>query len=290
MSKKLNLALLVCDTPKPEVLEKYGDYPNMFTNVFSRANRNELKNKVEITWQYFDVVHKQEYPDLRDLADNHTFDGIVISGSASSAYMDEPWILKLIQFVHKLRAEPYRSQVKLVGVCFGHQIIARACGGSCEKNPNGWEVKREKKRKGMERKGKKKHYLFTLLMNQVHQDHVNSLPPGFHSLATTAPHTPIHSLLSDDNQCITVQGHPEFVREVVRILLTIRRDAGIVPKDYANEQLKKLEDESANDDDDEWIISKFIDFILGELPIVPKDDIDLSTGKTFGNNILIGND
>ena len=163
MPRKLNLALLVCDTPKPEVLEKYGDYPKMFTNVFSRANTNELKDKVEITWQHVDVVHKQEYPDLRDLADNRTFDGIVISGSASSAYMDEPWILKLIQFVHKLRAEPYRSQVKLVGICFGHQIIARACGGSCEKNPNGWEVKREKKRKGMERKGKKKHYLFTLL-------------------------------------------------------------------------------------------------------------------------------
>ena len=158
MSRKLNLALLVCDTPKPEVSEKYGDYPRMFTNVFSRASTNELKDKVEITWQHFDVVHKQEYPDLRDLADNRTFDGIVISGSASSAYMDEPWILKLIQFVHKLRAEPYRSQVKLIGVCFGHQIIARACGGSCEKNPNGWEVIKKKK------KEKKKYYLLTTLV------------------------------------------------------------------------------------------------------------------------------
>ncbi|KAI9259416.1 class I glutamine amidotransferase-like protein [Phascolomyces articulosus] len=311
-TRKLNLALLVCDTPKPEVLEKYGDYPTMFTNVFKRAN----EQKVDITWQYFDVVEKQEYPDLRDLADNRTFDGIVISGSAASAYTDLPWILKLVQFVHKLRAEPYRSQVKLVGICFGHQIIARACGGSCEKNPNGWEfglipvyltpmgkhyLKTDKVftvkyiHDGHE---KKRDYTMTndvedddeKEVNQVHQDHVKDLPPGFHSLATTAPHTPIHSLLSDDNQCITVQGHPEFVRQVVRILLTLRRDAGIVPKDYANEQLEKLDKEPANDDDDEWMVSKFIDFILGELPKVPKDHIDLTTGQAFGNNILIGND
>ncbi|KAI9495504.1 class I glutamine amidotransferase-like protein [Zychaea mexicana] len=264
MTRKLKLALLVCDTPRPEVREEHGDYPRMFSDVFSRANRN---NDVEITWQFFDAVHKQEYPDLRDLAENRTFDGIVITGSSASAHTDEPWILELVQFVHKMRAEPFRSQVKLVGVCFGHQIIARACGGSCEKNPNGWER-----------------------MNQVHQDHVKTLPPGFHSLATTAPHTPIHSLLSDDNQCITVQGHPEFVRQVVRILLTLRRDAGIVPKEYADEQLAKMEKAPTNDDDDEWMVSKFIDFVLGDLPAVPKDHVDLETGKPFGANVHIGND
>ncbi|KAI8148621.1 class I glutamine amidotransferase-like protein [Fennellomyces sp. T-0311] len=264
MSKKLNLALLVCDTPRPQVLEKYGDYPKMFTSLFGRASKDR---QIEITWQYFDVVHKQEYPDLRDLADNRTFDGIVLTGSAASAYEDEPWILKLVEFVCKLRAEPYRSQVKLVGICFGHQIIARACGGSCEKNPNGWER-----------------------VHQVHQDHVNNLPPGFHTLATTAPHTPVHSMLSDDNQCITVQGHPEFVRDVVRILLTLRRDAGIVPEEYANEQLKRMETEPANDNDDEWMIHKFIDFVLGDLPSVPLDHVDSETGLATGPNVQIGND
>lgn len=136
--ERLHLALLVCDTPKPEVVEKYGDYPHMFTEIFNKAATGK---NVEITWQYFDVVHKQEYPDLRDLADNKTFHGIVITGSAASAYEDTPWILKLVQYVSMLRAEPYRSSVRLIGVCFGHQIIARACGGHCERNPNGWEVR-----------------------------------------------------------------------------------------------------------------------------------------------------
>lgn len=138
MAQRLHLALLVCDTPKPEVLEKYGDYPHMFKEIFAKASQGK---NVEITWDSFDVVRKQEYPDLRDLADNKTYQGIVITGSAASAYTDEPWILKLLEYTRMLRVEPYRSQVRLVGICFGHQIIARACGGECEKNPNGWEVR-----------------------------------------------------------------------------------------------------------------------------------------------------
>ena len=137
MPRQLNLALLVCDTPRKEVVNKYGDYPHLFTQVFNEAIGDR---DVQITWKYFDVVHKQEYPDLQDLAENKTFDGIVITGSVASAYLDDPWILKLVEFVQVMRSEPYRSQVHLVGVCFGHQIIARACGGTCIKNPNGWEV------------------------------------------------------------------------------------------------------------------------------------------------------
>lgn len=138
MAQKLHLALLVCDTPTPEVLEKYGDYPRMFTRIFEQASKDR---NVEITWEYFDVVHKQEYPDLRDLADNKTFDAVVITGSAASAYKDDPWIVKLVEYVCMLRSDPYKANVRLVGICFGHQIIARACGGHCEKNPNGWEVR-----------------------------------------------------------------------------------------------------------------------------------------------------
>lgn len=137
MPRQLNLALLVCDTPRKEVVEKYGDYTHLFPQVFDGAIGDR---DVQITWKHFDVVHKQEYPDLQDLADNKTFDGIVITGSVASAYLDDPWILKLVDFVKVMRTEPYRSQVRLVGVCFGHQIIARACGGTCVKNPKGWEV------------------------------------------------------------------------------------------------------------------------------------------------------
>ncbi|KAJ8657171.1 hypothetical protein O0I10_007251 [Lichtheimia ornata] len=262
MPRQLNLALLVCDTPRKEVVEKYGDYPHLFPQVFNGAIGDR---DVQISWKHFDVVHKQEYPDLQDLADNKTFDGIVITGSVASAYLDDPWILKLVDFVKVMRTEPYRSQVRLVGVCFGHQIIARACGGTCVKNPKGWEFGVFDINLTPWGKQFLKTDKSSLRIHQVHQDHVEELPPNFHNLATTAPHTPFHGFVSDDYQCITIQGHPEYVRGFVKTVLTIRRDAGIVPKDYANEQLERLDSVPDNTKDNLWLVGRMIDFILGNL-------------------------
>lgn len=124
----------------------------------------------------------------------------------------------------------------------------------------------------------------------MHQDHVKSLPAEFHSLATTAPHTPIHALVSDDNQCISIQGHPEYRRDAVRILLRLRRDAGIVPKDYADKQLEKLGKESDSQDDDVWIVGRFVDFLLGNLPLETSDSVSPDTGLPHGPNVRVGND
>lgn len=119
---------------------------------------------------------------------------------------------------------------------------------------------------------------------------MKELPAGFHSLATTAPHTPIHALVSDDSQCITIQGHPEYRRDAARILLRVRRDAGLVPEDYANLQLEKLDRESDSADDDVWLVGKFVDFILGQLPLQTKDRVSPDTGAAQGPNVRIGND
>ncbi|KAI8394324.1 class I glutamine amidotransferase-like protein [Radiomyces spectabilis] len=261
MSQKLHLALLVCDTPKQPVVDKYGDYPYMFAEVFDKAR----EPNVDITWEHFDVVHAMQYPSLEDLK-NHKFDGIVITGSAYSAYENDEWILKLVDFVKLMRTEPYRSTVRIIGVCFGHQILARSSGGVCEKNKNGWER-----------------------LNQVHQDHIPDLPDGFHSLATTAPHTAIHALVSDDNQCLTIQGHPEYKRGAVEMLLKIRQEAGILTKEFAEEQLEKLRTEGP-EMEDIWLIQRFIDFLLGKLAVEPKDYVDPDTGNPSGPNVKIGND
>lgn len=62
--------------------------------------------------------------------------------AAFSAYLDLPWITQLVSFVQALPA--LKPSLKLIGICFGHQIIARAFGPteskSVAKNPAGWEV------------------------------------------------------------------------------------------------------------------------------------------------------
>lgn len=134
MTHSLNLALLICDTPAPKVVDNYGAYDILFRKVFDRAR----PANVDISWSDFDVVTRQEYPDLEDIQANK-YDGIVITGSARGAYEDEPWIHKLIAFVKQVRETA--PETRIVGICFGHQIIAIASGSSCKPNPSGWEVR-----------------------------------------------------------------------------------------------------------------------------------------------------
>lgn len=79
----------------------------------------------------FDVVTAQEYPDLDNV------DAVLLTGSKYDSFADNPWILKLVEFTKKALAHP---SVRLLGVCFGHQIIARAMGYEVGRNSAGWEV------------------------------------------------------------------------------------------------------------------------------------------------------
>ena len=63
------------------------------------------------------------------------YDVIFIGGSHYSAYEDLPWISTLMDVLPQYAAT---GRVRLVGLCFGHQLLARALGGSVGKNPSGW--------------------------------------------------------------------------------------------------------------------------------------------------------
>lgn len=56
----------------------------------------------------------------------------------SSAYENKPWINQLVSFIASLpKSHP---KLRIIGICYGHQIVARAFGSSVEKNAKGWEL------------------------------------------------------------------------------------------------------------------------------------------------------
>jgi hypothetical protein len=134
-SLPLRIAILETDTPVEPVRAKYGGYGSIFTGLL-KAGADALKHErlsstsgMEIS--SFDVVTAQEYPKLEDV------DGILITGSKYNSFDNDPWILKLVEFTTEVLKQ---WRVRLIGVCFGHQIIGRAMGVKVDRSDKGWET------------------------------------------------------------------------------------------------------------------------------------------------------
>ncbi|GAA6046751.1 hypothetical protein JCM3770_003149 [Rhodotorula araucariae] len=260
-TRDLTLLVLLADTPIPPVVKQFGTYHDIFTGLWQRAVRlaatedgaepaKEGSGRT-ITIESYDVV-QGKFPSAERVKEA---DGLLITGSASSAYDDDPWIVDLVSFVSRLPT--LNASIKLIGICFGHQIIARANGGVCERSAKGWEI--GTRRIELTQRGKQ---LFEgrerINIHQMHRDHVPSVPEGFELLGSTsdcdvhgfvrfvdesAPHTP------ENIAVVTLQGHPEFNSTIVNEVIDMRESKGVISHELAEESREY----AGQHDDGDWI-------------------------------------
>lgn len=148
-------------------------------------------------------------------------DAVVLTGSARDADSMEPAILRLCETLRGLAAR----NVPVLGICFGHQLLARALGGTVGRNPSGWEVGHVPI--SLTAAGMACPLLAGLgptpTVLQSHQDAVLSLPPGGILLAEN-PATPVQAFQSrPGGRQFGVQFHPEFTPERLRTNWALRR-------------------------------------------------------------------
>lgn len=151
-------------------------------------------------------------------------DGWLITGSKHGAYEDHDWIPPLEQLIRDI----YADGRPLVGVCFGHQVVAQALGGKVEKFGGGWSVG---------------HTSYTIegqdmAINAWHQDQVTELPPGAEVIGSSD--FCANAALLYDNRIYTIQPHPEFTSRMVGQLLDTR-GRGVVPDDLIDDARTKLD-------------------------------------------------
>ncbi|KAI9649837.1 hypothetical protein NHQ30_002419 [Ciborinia camelliae] len=223
----LRIAILECDTPLQNTQQKYGGYGGVFTSLLERGASSLSPPLPPSALQIskYDVVTAQEYPSLESI------DAVMISGSRHTSFESDAWILKLVDFVKGVLAQ---DRVRLVGVCFGHQIVGRALGVKVDRSDKGWEVSvtpveltgRGKEIFGLENLNRSQTHL-TREQNifQMHKDIVYEYPPEVEALAYTEKCATQGMYIR--GKLITVQGHPEFTEEIVRELLEARHASGI---------------------------------------------------------------
>ncbi|GJE32540.1 GMP synthase [Methylobacterium oxalidis] len=143
--------------------------------------------------------------------------GYLITGSPAGVYDPDPWIADLLAFLRGL--SPDR---KVVGICFGHQVMAQAWGGQVVKSDRGWGL-------GLHRYDVVRRAPFmddaeAIRVPVSHQDQVVALPPGAEILAASA-FTPHAVLRYRDRAALSCQCHPEFEPDFARALTDGHRAA-----------------------------------------------------------------
>eukprot|EP00239_Pterosperma_sp_CCMP1384_P006500 CAMPEP_0197859850 /NCGR_PEP_ID=MMETSP1438-20131217/34785_1 /TAXON_ID=1461541 /ORGANISM="Pterosperma sp., Strain CCMP1384" /LENGTH=294 /DNA_ID=CAMNT_0043476509 /DNA_START=261 /DNA_END=1145 /DNA_ORIENTATION=- len=207
----------------------------------------------KIIWEVYDPADGA-LPPLPDSSDPDStgsggqgsearYDGYIISGSRHGVYEQEehPWISELCQWANKA----HLLKCKVLGVCFGHQVIAKALGGTVTVNPNGFEIGRHtftasnEAIRYFERLGMSNAELdgdvappgkdWKMDMLYVHGDYLvpEELPAGMFSMGGTDMSP--HNGLFNGSNLLTFQGHPEFLPETVDLCIDALTKRDILP-------------------------------------------------------------
>jgi GMP synthase-like glutamine amidotransferase len=171
-------------------------------------------------------------------------DGWILSGSPKSAYDKDEWILDLQKFIKST----FEKEIKLAGVCFGHQLIAHSLGGKAEKSKNGWGVGVREfsiidQAPWMNPSIKKCSLIFS------HQDQVSQLPTGAKLLAEDA-FCPIQ-MYSVGHHVFSFQGHPEFTPEFAQMRLDSRK--ALIGEETYSTASKNLHNKTNRSEIGQWL-------------------------------------
>lgn len=200
MQETIRVGILNAIHPQKSVINWGGSPTDAYIRFLQKAG-------VPLIFTGYEVA-RGEFP-----ASPNECDAYVITGSSNGVYDLDVWIPELMQFIR----DSYAAGKKLVGICFGHQILAHALGGHAEKSDKGWGL-------GLKTFSisQKKPWMTSVLeqcsLYFAHQDQVTALPPQAELLGGNAFCPNAFFVIGD--QVLGIQGHPEFTRPMMEDLLT----------------------------------------------------------------------
>lgn len=199
--------LEVGEVPKP-LQAQFKSYPDMFIDMFAQT---------DAAFE-FDVAHiaaGDPFPRLDEV------EALLIPGSAAGVYDELEWMEPLRQFIR----DAYALSIPMVGVCFGHQIIADALGGGVRKSEKGWGIGRHVY-DFVQTPDFAKGLGPNIAIAASHQDQVIT-PPDAAEIFLASEFTPNAGLIYKNAVTLSLQPHPEFKSDYMMALAESRRGTAL---------------------------------------------------------------
>lgn len=217
--------------------ERHGTYVDMFSALLRAVDPS-------LEFSSYAVLN-DEWP-----ASIHECDAWLMTGSRHTAFDRLPWMVRLEELLRDLMA----AKKPIIGICFGHQILAQALGGKVERATAGWGLgphrySIDRVPAWMDEMPK------SICLNAVHQDQVTELPEG----ATVIASSPFceNAILTYGDHALTFQAHPEFAPEFLADLLDALESGGL-PQDVIADARNGLRQDSRRIDSllaAKWIVN-----------------------------------
>lgn len=239
-------AVLLCAEDSDYVKKRYEGYFGVFVTML--AEEGEI-------WDVYHVA-RNEFPDDGEI---DGYDGFVITGSCNDAHGNDAWICRLLSLLNTLHS----MKKKVLGICFGHQILGRSLGGKIGRAESGWDI-------GLRtvHMSPSSSKLFSnlkipnmLSIIECHQDEVWELPPEAEVIGCSNK-TSIE-MFRYGNHVMGIQGHPEYNKDILLHLIDRLLQKQFIGDNYANEVRAKFME--ARDPDKEAWRKLCVSFLKGRL-------------------------
>lgn len=220
----MKIGILQTGAVRQGLAKNHGEYPDMFARLLGAADPG-------FTFEAHAIVDGAPIPEP-DAAD-----GWIITGSRHGVYDDLPWIEPLKAMLRAARAR----RVPIVGICFGHQLLAEAFGGRAVKHDGGWRIGRHDF--AVLAPAPCQDGATRIALHSIHQDQVVAIPPDA-TVWATAPGCTYAALSYGDPErpeAISIQPHPEFTAPFIHDLIAELDAAGRFPEGMGAAALSQIE-------------------------------------------------